>query len=109
MTAYLATDRTRRRFGRTNATTFKPHQASHDLAVAALFVTFTRRWPRLASLWEGEDAYSAERGFGEKIEDALIVRSDKPVLGIEVGAYRADRFEERFRDFAARKLSFRCY
>jgi hypothetical protein len=109
MQAYFATERTRRRFGQFTTPSIKALQSSHDLAVAELFVALTRRWPRLATHWQGEDMYCHERQFAEKVEDAVIVRNHKPILAIEVGAYRGDRFQEKFRDFAARQLAFRCY
>jgi hypothetical protein len=108
MTAYAATEHTHLRFGRTRgAVASKPHQSSHDLAVGALWVAYAMRWPRIANSWLGEDQFADERK--SMVEDAVIVVKSKPILGIEVGYYRTDRFEKRFHDFSMRKLPFRCH
>jgi hypothetical protein len=108
MAAYFATANTRTWFGQSAPPAWKPHQASHDLAVSQLYVVYALRWPRVARLWQGEDLLAPDRGFQEMVEDALIVR-ERPLLGLEVGAYRADRFRARFHSFAARAIPFRCY
>ena len=108
MTAFIATEQTRLRFGSfTGPASWKSHQSSHDLSVGALWVAYALRWPRIAARWLGEDMFSAKRDG--MVEDAMIVIDGKPLLGIEVGHYRKDRFEKRFHDFVTRQLSFRCH
>ena len=110
MTVFAASQCTHLRFGsnlQRNSARGKALQSSHDLAVGALWVAYATHWPRLARAWLGEDQFNRDRDA--MVEDAVIVAKGKPILGIEVGHYRKDRFEKRFHDFYSRNLPFRCH
>jgi hypothetical protein len=49
-----------------------------------------RRWPDLEFL--GEDLFLPFRGFGEGVEDALLVSGDRIIYALEhAGSYRPER------------------
>jgi len=69
-------------------------QATHDLHLGAVFLTYRRRWANDAANWVGEDSL-VERGKHQKIPDALLINRDgAPYRAVEFGgSYSARRLQ----------------
>ena len=113
MTAYRCSQAMLNAYGLHSRPTLKHNQATHDLSLSQIYVEYQRRWPLVARrLWRGEDIFVEERGFGEKVEDALLIhrKTAQPILAIEcICKYPARRLEAFFADCHRRNLAFACY
>lgn len=90
---YCATPLARALFGRAPVKSARACQTSHDLGLAATYLTFRRRWPRLTSAcWRNESEYAHFRGHGVKVEDAMLADNERVLMLIDfAGQYRPDR------------------
>ena len=95
-TAFMATNLTHAQFTNCRTVRLKRSESTHDLGVTEAFLFAVRRWPLFTQrCWIGENLFSSERGFCEKVEDAHLVhpRSGDVVLAIEfAGTYPKARF-----------------
>jgi len=85
-------------------------QATHDLAVAELYLALKKKTPQKAELWYGEDVL--RRQFRTKQPDAVIADSPttKPRLVVEFGgAYDAPRIAGFHRHCKTMKLPYEIW
>jgi hypothetical protein len=110
--AYLATRKCANLFGGKARGILKyPHQATHDLGVAAIYLYLLRQRPEAAKAWIGEDMLAPERS-GEKLPDAVLASDpgQRPWLVLEFGgAYDINRLRTFHQDCAERKLPYELY
>lgn len=110
ITLYVPTRRTLDLFGVDRPVILKRTQISHDLGVAQMFLFIHRHHPDWVGRWRGEDCYASSRGFGEKVEDAVILKTDsnEPELALEfLGAsYGKKRLLALHNDFVQRGLPY---
>jgi hypothetical protein len=110
-TAFVATDRAAQLLGGKLRGELKhPTQATHDLGVAAVWLTLRRRAPEWAAAWRGEDLLAHTRR-GQKLPDAFLVNDSGDVLwAIEFGgSYDSARVEAFHEDCAYRRLSYQIW
>lgn len=71
---------------------FKPHQASHEIAVTQIWLEHGKKFGPGKKLF-GDFAFSHTRGYGEKVEDLIVAESvDKPLLSIDYIGPSYDRY-----------------
>jgi hypothetical protein len=94
-TVYLATARAANLYGGRNRGRLKrPHQASHDLGVAAVYLRLLQSDPQAAERWVGEDVLDT-KPFGGKVPDAALVEESVIRQVIEFGgAYDKARLSD---------------
>lgn len=89
----------------------KPKQATHDLGVSSVYLSFCLNRPGDANAWLGEDIYAGSRR-GQVLPDAMLFegKSTTPYLAIEFGgAYKKERLEDFHHDCASRKLGYEIW
>jgi hypothetical protein len=110
---FLATKRATALFGAfVDARDFRHCEATHDLHLSQAYITYRRRFPRLAKLWHGEAAFP-KMGFEishMKDPDAFLIdRMDTATRVVEfAGSYEVDHlkaFHEHCAGGAARRLA----
>ncbi len=70
----------------------RPSEVSHDLLLAAVFLSVRSTRPRDASIWIGEGALAAQAGDASALPDALLKRPGRPIAIEVVGdSYRPDK------------------
>ncbi len=111
MTAVVATHEAQRLCGgRGRKQLPHPTQATHDLGVAAVWLSLRRQQSPLADAWRGEDLLAADREGG-KLPDAFLVdSSDRVTAAIEFGgAYRPERVRDFHEHCSDRSLPYWLY
>lgn len=110
-TVYIATKRSANVCGgRRRGELTHEFQATHDLAVAELYLTLKKKDPKRANLWYGEDML--ERKLRTKLPDAVLAesRTARPKLVIEFGgAYDASRVRGFHRHCKKSKLPYEIW
>lgn len=93
VTAYVATTRAANAFGGHGGPLRHPLQATHDIGVSQVYLTYRATTPWLARAWVGEDVVPRSQRRRVRVPDALI-RDDsgRTSLAVEFGgAYDAAR------------------
>lgn len=111
VTVYLASNRSANLFGGRNRGGLKhPHQATHDLGVAAVYLRLLATDPQAADDWLGEDVIGGGQ-FGGKIPDAVLADDQAGTrLALEFGgAYKADRIRTFHHCCARRGLPYEVW
>lgn len=96
---YYATTLSRSLFGRSAVKPPKDIQATHDVGLASVYLSYRRRCDKLTErCWLNESEYAHHRGRCVKVEDAMLCRDGQVLLLIDfAGAYRPDRVESLVR------------
>ena len=109
--AFIATTQTAQLFGGVQRGELKKQlQVTHDLGVAAVWLTLFRTMPAVAEAWCGEDLLAATRR-GEKLPDSFLLDGDGQIAAVIEfgGSYDAARVEEFHRDCDDRQLPYQLW
>lgn len=109
--AYVATDYARRLLGGSSRVGIKSGtQATHDLAVSAIWLRLREQNPSLIDKWYGEDAMSHTR-FRQKLPDVFFITDDEKVESVLEfgGSYSAERVRDFHADCEARSLPYQIW
>lgn len=111
ITAFYATSRLANRYGgQARGRISHPDQASHDLGLSEMYLSFFARHPTEVEHWIGEDIFAAERK-GQKLPDAVLRNEQGEVYRVLEfgGAYDAMRVEAFHLDNERRRLPYELW